>query len=656
MKKILCSILVFVMIFAIVGCANTKGEVKLARRLSTNTNNLLQAINNLESVTNEDVAISDFLGENNSINNISYEINYNTPVKKVSKFKQIFGGGFIHEIKNVNTYRVPERYVKPISNNYQPYNYSNNDTVNYKAKYTTTNDNADNNALNNAFIELYKNKMESLYNACGDCLYVNTQCNSCKDELKTGIEECKSLCAKLNSGEIVLSESQLEECNSYCDEINNLCTKIKSCKGNCNTYLNTLKALKSYFGSNTESLTTNYLNLLDCLECRLGYYNQALNCVNKCNTLLKSCYKPTENNSNTNNIYNGNNGNNANTINNSNNNSNNTNNNTTNNNSNNTTNNNTTNNPNNTQINQPVTLPLINGNRPINNFGYNSNNGIYNNGIYNNGFGYGYGYNGINPYNPTPNNVNTYGPINRNVDTYNNVIKNTDTFGNSNNQNTINENNDTDNNTENSNEVNDNETRIEEKDHYQTRKIIKRPKYIKERDKKQYLNNTKIKKHDKISNNQKYEKHYEVEDKNKDVNETLENKENNQNTTENENIIQPRDIENNTLNIDKNINDNNNNNIATLEEKHEDNISNKTENENKIENEVEMNTNQYTKDIKTDENLRANHKNQLTKDIKSDPKISTEKNEEKIEKDGEKAEVKPISIEETKPTFLASNI
>lgn len=601
MKKFLCSIFVFIMIFALVGCNNT-GEAKLARRLSVNTNNLLQAINNLESVTNEDVAISDFLNENNSINNISYEVNYNQPIKKVSKFKQIFSGGFIDGIKNVNTYN--EKRIMPLNSDFSPRK-SANDNTNYKAKYTTSNENDDN--LNNTFIELYKNRMESLYNACGDCLYVNTQCNNCQSELKTGIEECKTLCEKLNNGEIVLNESQLKECNSYCDEINNLCTKIKGCKGNCNSYLNTLKSLKSYFGSNTENLTTNYLNLLDCLECRLGYYNQALNCVNKCNSLLKSCYTPKleENDSNLDN-YNINN----------------------------------TNKTQNTQINRPVTQPIINGNRPVNNFnGYNSNNGIYNNG-----FGYGYGYNGygINPYNQTPNNVNTYGPINRNVDTYNNVVRNTDTFN-------LNEQT-----TENNNTNQDTNENKEEKDYFQTRKIIKRPKYIKERD-TQSLNTKNFE----TNKNQENEK----------INNTL----NDLNT-----IKEPRKVEFNN----KKIEEENSNKVKEKDNNEEINLLNEKQNNLVVETEPYVehstNTNPFTKDIKTDENLKHKNKVETTenslnlltepktenleqeKELQENEKLEQKEkinDEEKVlnivdkKEDGEKVG----TMQETKPTFLSSN-
>lgn len=578
MKKILCSIFVFVMIFALVGCNNT-GEAKLAKRLSVNTNNLLQAINNLENITNEDVAISDFLNENNSINNISYEINYNQPIKKVSKFKQIFSGAFIDEIKNVNTYN--ERKIMPVTSTYQPKNYSNEDILNYKAKYTT-NENTD--SLNNSFIELYKNRMESLYNACGDCLYTNSQCNNCQTELKTSIQECKILCEKLNNGEIVLSESQLQECNNYCDEINNLCTKIKGCKGNCNSYLNTLKSLKSYFGSNTENLTTNYLNLLDCLECRLGYYNQALNCVNKCNNLLKSCYTPKNDE----------------TIINNNNEDNNTN-----------INNNTNKNINNknTQINQPTIQPIINGNRPVNNFnGYNSNNGIYNNG-----FGYGYGYNGygINPYNPTPNNVNTYGPINRNVDTYNNVVRNTDTFNNTNEKTTENNNNDNNNTNE--------EENSENKEIYQTRKIIKRPKFIREKD-TQNLNSRNF--------------------ENEKINNTL----NDINT-----IKEPRKVEFNN----KKIVEENNNKVKEKDNNKEINLLNEKQNNLVVETEPYVehstNTNPFTKDIKTDENLKHKNKVETTENslnLLTEPKTENLEQEKELQENEKLEQKEKINDEE----------
>ena len=122
------------------------------------------------------------------------------------------------------------------------------------------------------------------------------------NELKTSIEECKSLCAKLQNGEIKLNDTQIADCNTFANQINYCCKQIKNSKGNCNNYLQTLRNLKNYFGSNSDTLSTNYLNLLGCLETRLSNYKQALECVNNCNNLLKSCYTPTENVTENNNI------------------------------------------------------------------------------------------------------------------------------------------------------------------------------------------------------------------------------------------------------------------------------------------------------------------------------------------------------------------
>lgn len=389
MKKFLSIIFACVMIFALVGCSNTNNEAYLAKRLSKNTSNLLIAINNLVEVTESDVTINEF---NNNFNQINQQNNngYTTnKVSKISKIKQIFKRNSIANVKDINRQPLQPRFM---SNNTQ-YNSQNSG---YKAKYTTNDTNTGSN-----YLDIFKTKIDSLYNACNDCNYMNNQCNSCASSLKASCEECKTLCEKLQNGEIKLNEDQLKQCNAYCDQINNVCNKIRDCRGDCNNYLQTLRALKTYFGSNSDTLATNYLNLLGCLENRYSHYNEALECVNNCNNLLKSCYVVTPNlngndNTNTNNTTN----NQSTTDNNADNNANN-----------NTTKPNFTNTNQNTQNNPVSPLPAQYPVNPINN-GYNSNN-FYNGYGYNNGY-----YNGMYPYNQTPNNVNTYAGGVRNIDTY----------------------------------------------------------------------------------------------------------------------------------------------------------------------------------------------------------------------------------------------
>ena len=86
MKKILCSLLAVLVIFCLVGCGESN-EVALARRISKNTTNLLNAINSLEQVTQSDIIINEFEGIYQS-QNTAIKNPYQT--SKVSKIKQIF--------------------------------------------------------------------------------------------------------------------------------------------------------------------------------------------------------------------------------------------------------------------------------------------------------------------------------------------------------------------------------------------------------------------------------------------------------------------------------------------------------------------------------------------------------------------------------------
>lgn len=383
MKKILGCICAFLLIFTLVGCANTNNEAYIAKKLSKSTGNLLTAINNLEQVAFEDVLIPEFSGE--TINNYTKNVTNNN-FKRVSKVKKLFN--------NNNNLNIDDLENKEIEQNNLPSEKYVDNSI-YQSKYISNTENANN------YLDIFKSKMENLYNIYSDCNFINAECNRSLEELKTAVSECKFLCNKLESGEIKLTQEQVDLCNNYANQIN-LCVKqIKSCKGDCNIYLQSLRSLKGNFGSNSDTLSLSYLNILGCLENRLDYYNSALECVNNCNSLLKSCYSPKKDEitpyRNDQNIQN------------------------------------------NTAPDNNIKQPIVNQN-PINNQPINQP--IVNNNGYNSNNGYNYGYNGYygnNPYNQTPNNVNTYGPINKNIDTYRNINRNNNTYNSNENYNNYNE-------------------------------------------------------------------------------------------------------------------------------------------------------------------------------------------------------------------------
>lgn len=404
MKKILCSILVIFFVICLFGCGESN-EVVLARKISKNTTNLLNAINNLEEITQSDIQINEFEGVYQSINSNSL-----TPYQtsKVSKIKEIFKRHNSFNIKNIGQKHEPKFMTenKQVENNFEHDSQKSvekmpRDYKIYSSKYLST-ENRNNNNLN-----IFKNKIESLYNACNDCSYVNSKCTECQNQLKTSISECKTLCEKLENGEIKLSEEELNLCNTYCNQINSYCNQIKDCKGNCNTYLDSLKALKGYFGSNSDTLVNNYINLLGCLENRLNCYNGALECVNNCNNLLKNCYNCQNNNEKNYDLIENINNVNQETL------------------------ENQTpytkgikeSNENNSP--HPVTRPDYNNS---NNPNFVNPNGINNpnfNGYNSNNFYNGFNNNGYNNfYNQTPNNVNSYANGYRNIDTYRNNYPN----------------------------------------------------------------------------------------------------------------------------------------------------------------------------------------------------------------------------------------
>ena len=176
MKRFLCSILAIFMIFALFGCANNNNEAVLAKRLSKSTYSLLTAINNLEEVTSEDVTIPEFSSNESSVNSIQ---NISNQTNRVSKVKKLFKNNDLVNIKNIENRNVEPKFMSNSNNQ----NYI--DRSIYQPKYVS------NNTTNTStYLDIFKSKMENLYNTCNDCNYVNAECNRCQDKLKTAVSEC----------------------------------------------------------------------------------------------------------------------------------------------------------------------------------------------------------------------------------------------------------------------------------------------------------------------------------------------------------------------------------------------------------------------------------------------------------------------------------
>ena len=168
MKKFLYSVLAIIFVFCLVGCGESN-EVVLARKISKNTTKLMEAINNLEQVTQSDIAINEFEGIYQNANSTQTNPYATT---KVSKIKQLFKRHNLVNIKNINETHTP-KYMNETQST-KDINRNNNFDAQksfYKSKYVSSTNNTESNNL-----DIFKNKIESLYNACQDCSFVNSQC------------------------------------------------------------------------------------------------------------------------------------------------------------------------------------------------------------------------------------------------------------------------------------------------------------------------------------------------------------------------------------------------------------------------------------------------------------------------------------------------
>lgn len=263
MKKLL-SLISCIAIFCLVlaGCGSTKEE-NVSTALGDSVKNLKNSLNNVTIYNSEDL----MLPQNENFDNVNLDYNrYNNQV-----YNQNFESA---KYENVSAKAMNARANRMSTNNYvndnnQPT--SKYTTSEYRPRYTSRVSNTSA-TVNN--IEL----LTDLFTICNDTACANDLLSALKRSLLNDCDTCLNLIKSLNSSNC--TNQQCDTLYNYCNQLNSCCNTINStCNIADNVNTANIRNMKNNVATNCDSLISQYLKILNCIDCNIG-------CMTTANTLL----------------------------------------------------------------------------------------------------------------------------------------------------------------------------------------------------------------------------------------------------------------------------------------------------------------------------------------------------------------------------------
>lgn len=129
-------------------------------------------------------------------------------------------------------------------------------------------------------LEKQERKIHDVVLETNDCLY------SCKSQICEMIDMLRSLSGKIKGGEIKLDDNQISGVNELLSNLSVNTNRISMSKNETNTEVGKVKTMLKNTNEMTTSLNSRFIRLNNCLETRLTYYKNCLNCLNQIRILL----------------------------------------------------------------------------------------------------------------------------------------------------------------------------------------------------------------------------------------------------------------------------------------------------------------------------------------------------------------------------------
>lgn len=127
------------------------------------------------------------------------------------------------------------------------------------------------------------NQQSSIYE---DVLETNNCLYSCKSQICEMIDMLKTLSNKIKKNEIKLADNQISGVNELLSNLSVNTNRISMSKNETNTEVGKVKSMLKNASENSAALNSRFIRLNNCLETRLTYYKNCLNCLNQIRVLL----------------------------------------------------------------------------------------------------------------------------------------------------------------------------------------------------------------------------------------------------------------------------------------------------------------------------------------------------------------------------------
>ncbi|MEG1499729.1 MAG: hypothetical protein RR400_01480 [Clostridia bacterium] len=223
------------------GCGASP-QALISKNLANNIDKLSSTVNSVETIKNDDIIIAAIAPESLTAEQSN--------VRRISTKETISRGNTTFESNNNFIY--------------------DNIVSSYLPRYQ----NIDN--FSNENLQTHMQNLANIYAISTDILTANN--NSCN--IKNQIIECctqiKELCKQIKSSKIKLDMGQLNAINDLIANVNLTTNRINMTRTETNNEVNSVKNSLPLYYKNTDELNGKYTRLLNCLDTRNSYYNNAL--------------------------------------------------------------------------------------------------------------------------------------------------------------------------------------------------------------------------------------------------------------------------------------------------------------------------------------------------------------------------------------------
>ena len=316
MKKLLIPLSLITLAMIPTGCNKTaEPESNVAKNLSSSLTEMMQTVNNFADIDESKLTI-DEINSTTDINKDYAKNTSNTYKSQVSRSllkapKTTPNGKTYYYNRNAtfkNTRQNSQntaKYGQSIGQNVYKTNSLDNTTYPniantpgnyvtdgvtstnryYTAQYTPRHTNTM--TSSNSTLTNYFEKIQDLYTICNDTCAASYELEDLKSELIDSCKNCNTLLAKVNNGEVKLTQNQVETLNEYNNTLKSCISDLKTCKG-CENDVEMISTLKGNFSNNCDTLVAKYLKVLNNLDTNTSICNNARCTVAEVNNYISS--------------------------------------------------------------------------------------------------------------------------------------------------------------------------------------------------------------------------------------------------------------------------------------------------------------------------------------------------------------------------------